>query len=100
MLDNLNNNQISVSIAHYHNQTPESGATAVTDLDGRLAGDVRHQKVHSDVLTVDVFVHHVPDGLRHHVGVQVGVVLGEGKKNNPKQQYEYGYRVDLFGRCR
>lgn len=77
---------------------------AVTDLDGRLAGDVRHQKVHSDVLTVDVFVHHVPDGLRHHVGVQVGVVLGREKNNKKKpktkQQYEYGYKFDSFGRCR
>ena len=34
-----------------------------------------HQEVHGNVLAVDVFVHHVPDGLGHHVRVQVGVVL-------------------------
>ena len=45
------------------------------DLDGRFAGDVGHQEVHGDVLTVDVLVHHVPDGHGHHVRVQVGVVL-------------------------
>lgn len=52
-----------------------------TDLDGGFAGDVGDQEVHCDVLAVDVLVHHVPDGLRHHVGVQVGVVLrGEGEE--------------------
>lgn len=50
-------------------------STAATDLDGRFAGDVGDQEVHSDVLAVDVLVHHVPDGLGHHVRVQVGVVL-------------------------
>lgn len=50
-------------------------ARRATDLDGRLAGDVRDQEVHGNVLAVYVVVHHVPDGLGHHVGVQVGVVL-------------------------
>lgn len=40
---------------------------------------MRHQEVHGDVLTVYVLVHHVPDGLRHHVGVQIGVVLQKHK---------------------
>lgn len=44
-------------------------ACSVTDLDGRFAGDVRDQEVHGDVLAVYVLVHHVPDGLGHHVGV-------------------------------
>lgn len=59
-----------------HNQTTHS----ITDLNGRFAGDVRDQEVHSDVFAVDVLVHHVPDGLGHHVGVQVGVVLREYKQ--------------------
>lgn len=54
-------------------------ACSVSDLDGWFAGDVRNQKVHGDILTVYVFVHHVPDGLRHHVGVQIGVVLQKHK---------------------
>ena len=60
---------------------PGTGRTArpVTDLDGRFAGDVRDQEVHGDVLAVYVLVHHVPDGLGHHVGVQIGVVLREHK---------------------
>lgn len=65
-------------------QMPRGGAefcrcgaehSSVTDLDGWFAGDVRHQEVHGDVLAVYVLVHHVPDGLRHHVGVQIGVIL-------------------------
>lgn len=54
-----------------HGQTAHSA----TDLDGRFAGDVGDQEVHGDVLTVYVLVHHIPDGLGHHVGVQIGVVL-------------------------
>lgn len=42
---------------------------------------MRHQKVHGNVLAVYVLVHHVPDGLGHHVRVQVGVVLQGQKKN-------------------
>lgn len=38
---------------------------------------MRDQEVHGDVLAVYILVHHVPDGLGHHVGVQVGVVLQE-----------------------
>lgn len=52
---------------------------AVSDLDRWFAGYVRHQKVHGNVLAVYVLVHHVPDGLGHHVRVQVGVVL-QGQK--------------------
>lgn len=36
---------------------------------------MRDQEVHGDVLAVYVLIHHIPDGLGHHVGVQVGVVL-------------------------
>lgn len=50
-------------------------ACSVADLDGWFASDVRDQEVHGDVLAVYVLVHHIPDGLGHHVGVQVGVVL-------------------------
>lgn len=45
------------------------------DLDRGLAGDVRHQEVHGDVLTVDILIHYVADGLGHHVRVQVRIVL-------------------------
>lgn len=55
---------------------------SVTDLDGRFAGDVRDQEVHGDVLAVYVFVHHVPDGLGHHVGIQIGVVLRKHHQGN------------------
>lgn len=48
---------------------------SVTDLDGWFACDVRNQEVHGDVFAVYVLVHHVPDGLGHHIGVQVGIVL-------------------------
>lgn len=48
-----------------------------SDLNGWFTCDVRDQEVHGDVLAVYVLVHHVPDGLGHHVGVQVGVVLEE-----------------------
>lgn len=54
-------------------------ARAGADLNGWFAGDVGDQEVHGDVLAVDVLVHHVPDGLGHHVGVQVGVVLQKHK---------------------
>lgn len=40
---------------------------------------MRDQEVHGDVLAVYVLVHHVPDGLGHHVGVQVGIVLQQYK---------------------
>lgn len=54
--------------------------SGATDLDGRFAGDVRDQEVHGDVLAVDVLVYHVPDGLGHHIGVKVGVVLEEHER--------------------
>lgn len=47
---------------------------------GRFSCQVRDQEVHGDVLAVDVLIHHVANGLRHHVGVQVGVVLERIKK--------------------
>jgi len=40
--------------------------------------EVWHEKVHSNVLAVHVMVHHISDGLRHPVGVQVWVVLCVG----------------------
>jgi len=58
---------------------PDSCVLSVTDLDGWFAGDVRDQEVHGNVLAVYVVVHHVPDGLGHHVGVQVGVVLQQAQ---------------------
>lgn len=33
------------------------------------------EEVHGDVLTVDVFIHHISDGLGHHVRIQVGIIL-------------------------
>ena len=44
-------------------------------LDGRLPGDVRDQKVERDVLTVHELVDLVSDRLRHHLTVDVRVVL-------------------------
>lgn len=40
-----------------------------THLDGRFTGDVGDQEVHGDILAVNILIHHVPDRLRHHVGV-------------------------------
>lgn len=48
-------------------------------LDGGLPCDVGDKEVHSDILAVDVLVHHVSDGLGHHVRIQVGVILS-GRK--------------------
>lgn len=42
---------------------------------------MRDQKVHGNVLAVYVLVHHVPDGLGHHVGVQIGVVLQKTQRH-------------------
>jgi hypothetical protein len=43
---------------------------------------VGDEEVHSDVLAVGVLIHHVSDGLRHHVRIQVGIVLlGEDKNH-------------------
>ena len=44
-------------------------------LQGRFPCDVWHKKVHSNILAVHVMVHHISDGLRHPVGVQIRVVL-------------------------
>lgn len=50
-------------------------------LDGGLPCDVGDKEVHSNILTVDVLVHHVSDGLGHHVRIQVGIILS-GKKRS------------------
>ena len=51
-------------------------------LEGRLASDVRNEEVHREVFTVEVLIHFVSDRLRHHVGVQVTVVLqGMGRES-------------------
>lgn len=44
-------------------------------LDGWFPGDMRDEEVHGNILTVDVLIYHVADGLGHHIGVQVCVVL-------------------------
>jgi len=64
---------------------PSTSSLPVLYLDGRFSRQVRDQKVHGDVLAVDVFIHHVADGLRHHVGVQVGVVLERIRRCNVAQ---------------
>lgn len=33
------------------------------------------KEVHGNVLTVDVFIHHISDSLGHHVRIQVGIIL-------------------------
>lgn len=48
-------------------------------LDGGLACDVGDKEVHGDILTIDILVHHVSDGLGHHIRIQVGIILS-GKK--------------------
>lgn len=84
-------------------QSPQSQtACSVTDLDGWFAGDVRDEEVHGDVLAVNVFVHHIPNSLGHHIGVQVRVVLREdkdkGKYVNDMLQHSqmWTYRVAVF----
>lgn len=51
-----------------------------THLDGGFPCDVGDKEVHGDILTVDVLVHHVPDGLGHHIRIQVGIILS-GRKD-------------------
>lgn len=40
------------------------------------------KEVHGNVLTVDVFIHHISDSLRHHIRIQVGIILSGKKKNH------------------
>lgn len=40
------------------------------------------EEVHGDVLTVDVFIHHISDGLGHHVRIQVGIILPGQKQKH------------------
>lgn len=49
-------------------------------LDGGLPSDVGNKEVHGNVLTVDVFVHHISDGLGHHIRIQVGIILSGKQK--------------------
>lgn len=76
----------------------------VTDLDGWFAGDVGDQEVHGDVLAVYVLVHHVPDSLGHHVGVQIGVVLGQETHRTTRewkmQKKKKIYLGECFGECK
>lgn len=67
------------------NAKPSTSFCPVLYLYGRFSCQVRDQEVHGDVLAVDVFIHHVADGLRHHVGVQVGVVLERIKGHSVAQ---------------
>lgn len=61
---------------------------------------MRNQEVHGDVFTVYVLVHHVPDSLGHHVGVQVGVVLHQNKHQGTSQLCGYETRyIWLHGVC-
>lgn len=55
-----------------------------TDLHWRFPSDMRDKKVHGYVFTVDVFIYFVPDGLRHDVRVQIGIVLKNFKTENSK----------------
>lgn len=40
------------------------------------------KEVHGNVLTVDVFIHHISDGLGHHVRIQVGIILSGVQKES------------------
>lgn len=51
-------------------------------LDGGFPRDVGDEEVHGNVLTVDVFIHHVSDGLGHHVRIQVGIILSGVEKES------------------
>lgn len=44
-------------------------------LDGGLPRDVGDKEVHCNILTVDVLIHHISDGLGHHIRIQVGIIL-------------------------
>lgn len=51
-------------------------------LDGGFPSDVGDKEVHGNVLTVDVFIHHISDGLGHHVRIQVGIILSGVEKES------------------
>ena len=51
-------------------------------LDGGFPSDVGDKEVHGNVLTVDIFIHHISDGLGHHVRIQVGIILSGVEKES------------------
>lgn len=51
-------------------------------LDGGFPSDVGDEEIHGNVLTVDVFIHHISDGLGHHVRIQVGIILSGVEKES------------------
>lgn len=51
-------------------------------LDGGFPSDVGDKEVHGNVLTIDVFIHHISDGLGHHVRIQVGIILSGKEKQS------------------
>ena len=56
-------------------------------LDGRLAGDVGHQEVHGDVLTVHVVVDPVLDTFRQGVRIAVVPVLKQNENITRQKRY-------------
>lgn len=77
--------------------TPSPGNR--TYLDGGLPCDVGDKEVHGDIFTVDVLVHHVSDGLGHHIRIQVGIILPGGKDwNTVKTSFTFSINhVWLYG---
>ena len=61
-----------------------SDITCFLILNGRFSCDMREQEVHSEILTVQIFVHFVSDSLRHNVTIEVRVVLKNTEHNNVK----------------
>lgn len=72
-------------VLHYYkisSMHPQSRKYWHPHLDGGFPSDVGDKEVHGNVLTVDVFIHHISDGLGHHVRIQVGIILSRVEKES------------------
>lgn len=79
--------------------TPAPSA-AGPHLDGGFPSDVGDKEVHGDVLTVDVLIHHVSDGLGHHVRIQIGIILlgMEKQSHSVRGHTSLGFQQKCAGR--
>ena len=59
----------------HHDNGDYIAATIKSYLDWRLPCDVSNEEVHGEILTIEVLIHLVSNLWRHHIAVQVHVVL-------------------------